>query len=282
MIVTTGGRGVRSSSASVERLARPRPRRRCTTSTFLSNSSASTPIASSESVWVIEAISPSCHQLLDHLRDLDAEVLGDVAHGRARGDLDRRPPRRPRSPAGLARLGRRRAAPAAAAAALLRHRRRRLPARGLRVDHDPAAAPAGAGRALARGHRAPGGALAGAAACGGPWRPCRTAAPGRLAGRCRSRCGLARGLAAGLRPAASGRCLRLGGCAGFGGRRAAGAAASSAGAGRPVSPTRRRPRAPWRPRPRRPSRRRPSRRRRRPGARSSSSLLETPLSLAIS
>ena len=68
------------------------------------------------------------HQLLDHVGDRDAEVLGDVAHGGAGRDLDRvRLDDRGRL-ARLARLGRRRAAAAAAAAALRRRRVRRLAA----------------------------------------------------------------------------------------------------------------------------------------------------------
>ena len=97
MIATTGGRGDQVLLGVLEDRLVPRSSAARTTSTFLSNSSASTPIASSESVCVIDAISPSCHQLLDDVGDLHAEVLGDVAHRRAGGDLDRLAARRPRS-----------------------------------------------------------------------------------------------------------------------------------------------------------------------------------------
>ncbi len=59
MIVTTGGRSVRSSSASAKTGSLCTSSAACTISICLSNSSASTWIASSESVWVSVAISPS-------------------------------------------------------------------------------------------------------------------------------------------------------------------------------------------------------------------------------
>ena len=59
MIVTTGGRSIRSSSASSKTGSTSTSSAACTISICLSNSSASTSIASSESVWVSVAISPS-------------------------------------------------------------------------------------------------------------------------------------------------------------------------------------------------------------------------------
>ena len=59
MIVTTGGRSIRSSSASSKTGSTSTSSAACTISICLSNSSASTWIASSERVWVSVAISPS-------------------------------------------------------------------------------------------------------------------------------------------------------------------------------------------------------------------------------
>ena len=64
MIVTTGGRALRSSSASSKTGSAVSSSAALTTSTFLSNSSAITPIASSDSVCVMDAISPSCISFL--------------------------------------------------------------------------------------------------------------------------------------------------------------------------------------------------------------------------
>ena len=58
MIVTTGGRSTRSSSASSNTGSASTSSAAWTISISLRNSSASTPIASSESVWVSVAISP--------------------------------------------------------------------------------------------------------------------------------------------------------------------------------------------------------------------------------
>ena len=69
----------------------PRPRRRAwTISISLSNSSARTWIASSASVCVSVAISPSVISFLMTSGDRDAEVLGDVLDRRAGVDPDRR------------------------------------------------------------------------------------------------------------------------------------------------------------------------------------------------
>ena len=59
MTATTGGRATSSSSESSKSGSSSTSSAACTISTFLSNSSASTPIASSESVCVRVAISPS-------------------------------------------------------------------------------------------------------------------------------------------------------------------------------------------------------------------------------
>ena len=75
-------------------------------------------------------------------------MLGDVAHGGSGRDLDGVRLDDRRRAVGFARLGRRCAAPAAAAAALGRRWMRRLTARSLGVDHDPAPASGLAARAL--------------------------------------------------------------------------------------------------------------------------------------
>ena len=64
MIVTTGGRGSRSSSASSNSASASTSSAAWTISISLSNSSARTWIASSDSVWVSVAISPSCISFL--------------------------------------------------------------------------------------------------------------------------------------------------------------------------------------------------------------------------
>ncbi len=64
MIVTTGARGSRSSSASSNVGSASCSSATWTISIFLSNSSASTWMASSASVWVSVAISPSCISFL--------------------------------------------------------------------------------------------------------------------------------------------------------------------------------------------------------------------------
>ena len=134
----------RSSSASSNTGSAVSSSAARTTSTFLSSSSASTPIASSDSVWVIDAISPSCISFLITSATWMPEVLGDVTHGGAGGNLDRLRLDDRGRPARLARLGRRCAAAAAAAAPLRRRRVRCLAAGGLGVDHDAAPAPTSA------------------------------------------------------------------------------------------------------------------------------------------
>ena len=64
MIVTTGGRAARSSSASSNSGSASTSSAAWTISIFLSNSSAITCTASSVSVWVSVAISPSCISFL--------------------------------------------------------------------------------------------------------------------------------------------------------------------------------------------------------------------------
>ncbi len=64
MIVTTGGRVARSSSASSKTGSASTSSAAWTISISLSNSSAMTWIASSDSVWVSVAISPSCMSFL--------------------------------------------------------------------------------------------------------------------------------------------------------------------------------------------------------------------------
>ena len=119
------------------------------------------------SVWVSVAISPSCISCLDHVGAADAEGLGDLAHGRAGGDLERRLLVLDRA-ARAAALRERAAAAATAAArrALGRRAAHVIAAGGLRVDDDAAAlAAAGCRRAVAG--RPPGGRRRGAAAGGG-------------------------------------------------------------------------------------------------------------------
>ena len=67
-------------------------------STFLSNASASTSIASSDSVWVSVAISPSSISFLITSGGGQLQRLGDLFDGRAGADLTAGPPR-PRPPA---------------------------------------------------------------------------------------------------------------------------------------------------------------------------------------
>ncbi len=64
MIVTTGGRWIRSSSASSNSGSSSTSSAAWTISICLSNSSAITCTASSDSVWVSVAISPSCISFL--------------------------------------------------------------------------------------------------------------------------------------------------------------------------------------------------------------------------
>ena len=64
MIVTTGGRSTRSSAASSNSGSSSTSSAAWTISISLSNSSARTWIASSASVWVSVAISPSCISFL--------------------------------------------------------------------------------------------------------------------------------------------------------------------------------------------------------------------------
>ena len=64
MIVTTGGRATRSSSASSYSGSASTSSAAWTISISLSNSSARTWMASSDSVWVSVAISPSCISFL--------------------------------------------------------------------------------------------------------------------------------------------------------------------------------------------------------------------------
>ena len=123
---------------------RPRPRRRrAMISTFLSKPSASTSIASSESVWVSVAISPSSISFLITSGAREPERLRHLLDGRAGLTGPWAPPGR------VARGGRAgRAPPTAGAGAgrgrggrLLRGRRLPVAAGGLRVDHHAAAAP---------------------------------------------------------------------------------------------------------------------------------------------
>ena len=82
MIVTTGGRPTRSSSASSNVGSASTSSAACTISIFLSNSSASTSIASSESVCVSVAISPSSISFLitsGELRPSDSATSLTVA-----------------------------------------------------------------------------------------------------------------------------------------------------------------------------------------------------------
>ena len=230
MIVTTGGRSTRSSSASSKTGSTSTSSAAWTISIFLSNSSASTWIASSESVCVSVAISPSVISFLIisgtgtprySATSLTVEPeLTRIEVGRLhRGVVDRRD----RLVVGAA------TAPAAARAALrLVGRAALLAAGGLRVDHDAAASARAdvARRALAgarvarRAHALgrPGGGCAGAAARarGGCVRGGGAAAEAAAAaGACRGRCGGRFRGGAGGAAAAARRC----GCARRGGRR---------------------------------------------------------------
>ena len=151
MIVITGGRSARAASSSSYSGSGSTSSAAWTMLTFFSKESASTSIASSESVWVSVAISPRVISFLITSEDGDAQRLGHLLDGRAGLDLRRR--------LLLGLLGRRvevgldprRAAAAAAAAAkgLLGRRRAGAPARGLGVDDHAAAAPTCAGGLLA-------------------------------------------------------------------------------------------------------------------------------------
>ena len=162
MIVTTGGRAARAPRRRPRTRARRPPRRRRGRSRSSCRTRRRAPgSASSVSVWVSVAISPSCISFLMTSGIGDAEVLGDVLDRRAGVDLDDvglqdadvlrhglrvgaapAPAAAPRrAPLGAAAGTAARAAAGTAGAALA--------ARGLRVDDDAAHAAGRAGRALA-------------------------------------------------------------------------------------------------------------------------------------
>ena len=169
MIVTTGGRSARSSSASSWTGSSGSSSAALTISTFWSSAAARAVTASSERVWVSVAISPSSISFLItsalprlRLSATSRTVAPEaILVGVRLGRLAQRPDRRllEQRPA---------AAPAAAPGRPVRRRLRHvLAARRLGVDHDPAAlAPARAGRrsAVARlaANRAPGAGLSAA------------------------------------------------------------------------------------------------------------------------
>ena len=152
MIVTTGGRSARSSSASANCGSSGSSSAAVTISSLRSYSSAIALIDSSVRVWVRVAISPIIISFLITSAGARPERLGDLAHGGAGVDLGRLGlDRRRRTHRRL--LQQRPAAAAAAAArrALRRRAAHLVAAGGLRVDHDAAffgAAAAAAAAAL--------------------------------------------------------------------------------------------------------------------------------------
>ena len=164
MIVTTGGRSTRSSAASSNSGSSSTSSAAWTISISLSNSSARTWIASSDSVWVSVAISPSCISFLMTSGIGDAEVLGDVLDRRAGVDPDRVGLERASCPAGPARRrrhgagGRRGAAGGAGGRA------------GRRRGRPGGARPASRSRRGGRRRRRRGRARPGARSASGAWR----------------------------------------------------------------------------------------------------------------
>ncbi len=139
MIVTTGGRSTRLSSASSNSGASGSSSAAVTISILRSYSSAIALIDSSVRVWVSVAISPIIISFLITSALPEAEQLGDLAHGRPGVDPGRLRLRR------LLGSDRRllEQRPAAPAAAPSRRPLRRRPAHlvaagGLRIDHDTA------------------------------------------------------------------------------------------------------------------------------------------------
>ena len=162
MIVTTGGRVDRGPRRRPRTPARRRPRRPRGRSRSPCRTRPRAPgSASSDSVWVSVAISPSCISFLMISGTGDAEVLGDVLDGRAGVDLDDVGLRGRETSCGTGSVVGAAPAPAAAARrAALRaaagpppgHRRAAAgppAARGLGVDDDAAHAAGRAGGALA-------------------------------------------------------------------------------------------------------------------------------------
>ena len=157
MIVTTGGRSTRSSSASSKTGSASTSSAAWTISTSLPNSSARICDGVVGQRLGERRHLAEHHQLLDDLGDGDAHRLGDVLDGRAGVDADEIGVRR----GGLVERAHGVVVGAAAAAAAALAARRLLllagrAARGLRVDDDaaPAAGAGRAGRALARQRRA--------------------------------------------------------------------------------------------------------------------------------
>ncbi len=172
MIVTTGGRSTRSSSASSNTGSTSTSSAAWTISICLSNSSASTWIGVVGERLRERRHLAEHHQLLDHLGDRHAEVLGDVLDRGAGVDADqvRRLHRGGVDRGDRLVVGAAPAASAARAALGLVGRAALLAAGGLGVDHHAAASARAdvAGRALARARVARGAhALGGGRRCAG-------------------------------------------------------------------------------------------------------------------